>query len=66
MSRLPDELLIAILNFSLSQYDYYHSHFDMETLYIVCAVSKQWQDIVDGTPSFWTTILSTLPAHAIE
>lgn len=66
MSRLPNELLIAILNFALSQYDYYHSHFNMKTLYIMRAVSKRWQEIVDGTPSFWTTILSTLPAHVIE
>lgn len=35
----------------------------MRMLYIVRQVAKQWQEVIDGTPSFWTIILSTLPLH---
>lgn len=35
-------------------------------LYIIRSVTKQWQDIIEGTPCFWTIILSTLPHHVIE
>ncbi|KIO24159.1 hypothetical protein M407DRAFT_26433 [Tulasnella calospora MUT 4182] len=65
MSRLPVKLLVAILHLALPRMGliargaYYHSRFYMRILYFMRAVSKRWQDIIDGTPSFWTT----LPAH---
>ncbi|KAG8891552.1 hypothetical protein FRC01_014639, partial [Tulasnella sp. 417] len=30
------------------------------------SVTKLWQSIIEGTPSFWTTIVSTLPSYVNE
>ncbi|KAG8918283.1 hypothetical protein FRC01_001949, partial [Tulasnella sp. 417] len=41
----------------------YTSRLYMRALYTIREVSRHWQDVVDGTPSFWTVVLSTLPPH---
>lgn len=69
ISQLPIELLISILQLSLPHVEFPSnaetttSHLYMRMLYSIRLVSKQWQEIVDGTPNFWTVILSTFPSH---
>lgn len=67
ISQLPTELFVKILNLEL------HSsapladileetlYFYMQRLYTMRLVAKRWQQIIDGTPTFWTFVLSTLP-----
>ncbi|KAG8908063.1 hypothetical protein FRC01_007506, partial [Tulasnella sp. 417] len=72
ISQLPTELLIAILQLSLpeihlrSRYAALNLGFRMKRLYTMRAVTKRWQQVIDGTPSFWTIIVSTLPLHVNE
>lgn len=72
ISQLLTELLVAVLQFALPQADFtsqsasFHTRICMKMLYIMRSVAKRWQDIIEGTPSFWTTILSTLPSHVNE
>ncbi|KAG8897857.1 hypothetical protein FRC01_011138, partial [Tulasnella sp. 417] len=35
-------------------------------LYTLRSVAKRWQNIIDGTPTFWTYVQSTLPPHVNE
>ncbi|KIO25121.1 hypothetical protein M407DRAFT_25554 [Tulasnella calospora MUT 4182] len=68
--QLPTETLTSIIHWALpyagftsineaidSSWEY------MRKLYILRRVSKRWYDVIDGTPSFWTVLLSTLPSH---
>ncbi|KIO25115.1 hypothetical protein M407DRAFT_25548 [Tulasnella calospora MUT 4182] len=73
ISRLPPELLVAILKFELqSNYfmaestipttDFYLRLY-MRRLYTMRLVGKRWQEIIDGTPTFWIFVLASLPPH---
>lgn len=69
ISQLPTELLIAILRLVLPRMNsvlrdvFYRSHIYMVRLYTIRSVTKRWRRLIDGTPSFWTIIISTLPPH---
>ncbi|KAG8910812.1 hypothetical protein FRC01_006115 [Tulasnella sp. 417] len=68
--QLPTEILTYIIHWALPSVKITPAHAVttsdayMRLLYALRQVSKRWQDLVDGTPSFWTVILSTLPFHA--
>lgn len=69
ISKLPTELLNSILHLTLPHVEFTSwdeastSRQYMQALYTTRSVSKQWQEVLDGTPSFWTVVLSTLPQH---
>lgn len=69
ISKLPTELLNSTLLLALPDVRFMpgdattSSHEYFQTLYTIRRVAKRWQEIIDGTPSFWTIILSTLPPH---
>ncbi|KAG8910811.1 hypothetical protein FRC01_006114, partial [Tulasnella sp. 417] len=69
ISRLPTELLISTLHLTLPKidleptYEMDPSRLYMQMLYNIRQVAKQWQQVIDGTPSFWTIIVSTMPLH---
>ncbi|KAG8914941.1 hypothetical protein FRC01_003858 [Tulasnella sp. 417] len=72
ISQLPTELFTGILQLSLPEFDIelhsapYSSHFRVKRCYILRSVTKRWQTIIEGTPSFWTTVVSTLPSYVNE
>lgn len=72
ISQLPTELLTGILQLSLPEIDFksrsasFSSRSYMKRLYTMRFVAKRWQEIIEGTPTFWTTIASALPSHVNE
>lgn len=72
ISRLPTELLAEIFQLSLSEVDLksrsasFNSRSNVKRLYTMRAVTKRWHGIIEGTPSFWTTLVSALPLHVNE
>lgn len=72
ISQLPAELLAQIFHLSLPPIDFKlrnassSSCSHVKRLYILRSITKWWQTIFEGTPSFWTTIASELPSHVIE
>ncbi|KAG8918282.1 hypothetical protein FRC01_001948 [Tulasnella sp. 417] len=69
IAQLPTELFTSVLHLALPCVDLtscqeaYTSRLYMRALYIIRRASRHWQDVVDGTLSFWTVVLSTLPPH---
>lgn len=67
--QLPTELLASVLHSALPRLELtscseaFTSRMYMRSLYTIRQVSKQWKGVVDGTPSFWAVVLSTLPPH---
>ncbi|KIO25117.1 hypothetical protein M407DRAFT_25550 [Tulasnella calospora MUT 4182] len=72
ISQLPTELLVFIFQSTLVRVDFMSNNQPTEALrrtqmiYTMRQVSKRWQGLIDGTPSFWIFILSTLPPHVIN
>ncbi|KIO26490.1 hypothetical protein M407DRAFT_24211 [Tulasnella calospora MUT 4182] len=67
MSQLPTELVVKIFEFALPSADltlYGVSY--VRTLYAIRLIAKRWQEIVDGTPTFWKFVISILPPHVNE
>lgn len=70
--QLPIELIIGIFQLALpeipfvSGYPYIYSRSYIRTLYLIRSVTRRWRGIIDGVPSFWTTIDSTFPPHINE
>ncbi|KIO15654.1 hypothetical protein M407DRAFT_34385 [Tulasnella calospora MUT 4182] len=69
ISQLPTELLAEMIRLALPSVDIMLPHMDVcvfvhvRGLYTMRLIAKQWQEIIDGTPTFWTYVLSTLPPH---
>ncbi|KAG9042450.1 hypothetical protein FS837_010843 [Tulasnella sp. UAMH 9824] len=69
ISQLPPELLAEILQLALPSItltvtlDEVRLFFYMRMLYTMRRVAKGWQDIIDGTPTFWEFVLDSLPTH---
>lgn len=72
ISKLPTELLVEIIRLELPPVDFMHPNLDfcaflhVQRLYTIRSVAKRWQEIIDGTPPFWTFVVSTLPYHVNE
>ncbi|KAG9050601.1 hypothetical protein FS837_004126 [Tulasnella sp. UAMH 9824] len=72
ISHLPTELLAVIFQLSLTEIDFKSRYASpslrehVKELYIMRSVTKRWQAIIEGTPSFWTTIAFELPSHVNE
>ncbi|KIO24157.1 hypothetical protein M407DRAFT_26431 [Tulasnella calospora MUT 4182] len=72
ISQLPTELLTGIIQLSLPEIDFklhsasFRLRSHMKRLYIMRSVTKRWQAIIEGTPSFWITIASALPSDVNE
>ncbi|KAG8913900.1 hypothetical protein FRC01_004331 [Tulasnella sp. 417] len=70
--HLPTELLAEIFRSTLPSIDLMSDqvearlHSYMQKLYGMRLVAKRWQGIIDGTPTFWTFVLSILPPHVNE
>lgn len=69
ISQLPAELLVSVLHPALPLVEFtategaYTMQKYMRMVFTIRRVAKRWQEVVDGTPSFWTFVLSTLPPH---
>ncbi|KAG8909045.1 hypothetical protein FRC01_007188 [Tulasnella sp. 417] len=70
--HLPTELLAEIFQSTLPSVDLMLDQVEarllsyMRKLYGMRLVGKRWQEIIDGTPTFWTFVLSILPQHVNE
>ncbi|KAG6330397.1 hypothetical protein ID866_8692 [Astraeus odoratus] len=65
INRLPDELLVKIVNLSLDEESDYRSFRSQQ----LADVSCHWKEVILGTPCFWTTIVvqvTTGPLPSIE
>ncbi|KAG8898998.1 hypothetical protein FRC01_010704, partial [Tulasnella sp. 417] len=71
IAQLPVELLTQIFYSALPPVTFRDDLIDAGTflyvrrLYAIRLISKQWQEIIDGIPTFWTFVISTLPPHVI-
>ncbi|KAG8918280.1 hypothetical protein FRC01_001946 [Tulasnella sp. 417] len=69
ISQLPTELLAEILHSTLHLAKPNYGTVDigicsyMQRLYTLRRVAKHWQEVIEGTPTFWTFVLSALPPH---
>ncbi|KIO27553.1 hypothetical protein M407DRAFT_23239 [Tulasnella calospora MUT 4182] len=72
ISQLPTELLAEIICLALPSVDFMprdpdvSAHAHVKTLYAMRLIAKQWQEIIEGNPVFWTFVVSTLPPHVNE
>ncbi|KIO26485.1 hypothetical protein M407DRAFT_24206 [Tulasnella calospora MUT 4182] len=72
ISQLPTELLIIIFQFALPPVDLALMRIEDQIvsytrmLYTIRRIAKPWQEIVDGTPTFWKFVTSTLPYRINE
>ncbi|KIO27552.1 hypothetical protein M407DRAFT_23238 [Tulasnella calospora MUT 4182] len=72
ISQLPTELLAEIIRLALPPVDFMHEDLDLyavfhvQMLYAMRLIAKQWQEIIDGTPTFWIFVVSTLPPYVNE
>lgn len=71
ISHLPTELLVTIIHSALQSthtFEIVESclRIYMRRLYTMRRVAKRWQEIIEGTPTFWTFVLATLPPHVNE
>ncbi|KAG9050602.1 hypothetical protein FS837_004127 [Tulasnella sp. UAMH 9824] len=72
ISQLLIELLANIFQLSLHEVDFKSksisstSRSNVKRLYCIRAVTKRWKGIIEGTPSFWTTVVSSLPLYVNE
>ncbi|KIO27887.1 hypothetical protein M407DRAFT_22939 [Tulasnella calospora MUT 4182] len=72
ISQLPTELLAEIIRLALPSVEFDamcaddRAGFHVKELYAMRLVAKQWQKIIDGTPKFWTFVVSNLPPHVNE
>ncbi|KAG8910914.1 hypothetical protein FRC01_006052 [Tulasnella sp. 417] len=70
--QLPTELLAEIFRSSLPSAELTLNRVEarllsyMRKLYKMRLVAKRWQEIIDGTPTFWTFVLSILPPDVNE
>ncbi|KAG8910382.1 hypothetical protein FRC01_006366, partial [Tulasnella sp. 417] len=69
ISRLPTELLLGIFRLALPEIRFSTRYVEiwarsyMKTLCRMHSVTKRWQVVIEGTPSFWTLLSSTFPSH---
>ncbi|KIO16010.1 hypothetical protein M407DRAFT_34356 [Tulasnella calospora MUT 4182] len=67
--QLPTEILAEIFRLVLPSVDFFPYVVEVESLayvrmlYGMRLIGKRWQEIIDGTPTFWTFVLSALPPH---
>ncbi|KAG8910913.1 hypothetical protein FRC01_006051, partial [Tulasnella sp. 417] len=72
MLQLPTELFAEIFHSTLPSTDLMLDQVDtrlrsyMRKLYGMRLVAKRWQEIIDGTPTFWTFVHSDLPPDVNE
>ncbi|KIO26483.1 hypothetical protein M407DRAFT_24204 [Tulasnella calospora MUT 4182] len=72
ISQLPTELVVKIFQFALPSPEFTLNEVKsqiisyMRTLYTIRLIAKRWQEIVDGTPTFWKFVMSSLPPHVNE
>ncbi|KAG8910294.1 hypothetical protein FRC01_006409, partial [Tulasnella sp. 417] len=69
ISQLPTELLLGILWLALPEIRFSTRYVEilarsyMRTICRMRSVTKRWQVVIEGTPSFWTLLSNTFPSH---
>ncbi|KAG8901745.1 hypothetical protein FRC01_009750, partial [Tulasnella sp. 417] len=72
ISRLLTELFAEVIRLALPEVDFTHrslvdqARLHVRRLYGMRLIAKRWQEIIDGTPTFWTFVVRTLPPHVHE